>query len=113
MSIVKVDSIPFQFDFTGGCNCCNCRGKQTVYINSHGEVEPFDTKKSKDHEQDFMKSLQRIKSYIQNFLEIHSTPDISKVEKEVLESIEGEKTLRLKHVKTINRKLWEIWGTIC
>jgi hypothetical protein len=111
MSIVKVDSIPFQFDFTGGCNCCNCRGRQTVYVNSQGEVEKFDRNKSKDHESDYSKSLYRIKNAVQQFLELNEAQNKKEVEQEILETIQHEKTLRLRHIQTINRKLYELWGT--
>lgn len=112
MSIVKFDSVPIQFDFTGGCNCCNCRGKKSVYINGNLEVEPFDTRKSKDHEIDYLKSLQRIRQAIQNFLEIHRPESLSVAEELILAPLKDVTRIRLRHIQSINRNLYEMWNSM-
>ncbi|MFA6118458.1 MAG: hypothetical protein WCT85_07460 [Parachlamydiales bacterium] len=48
----------FNFDFSD-CTC-NCFFNPVVYINHDGEVEKFDTKKSKDYKADYQKSFIRL-----------------------------------------------------
>lgn len=112
MSIVKVDSIPFQFDFTGGCNCCNCKGRKTVYVNSHLEIEPFDAKKSTDHDLDYLKSLQRIRQGIQNLLELQRPDCLSEAVESLLAPLKDVTQIQLRHIKSINRNLCELWDAM-
>ena len=104
MSIVKVDSMPFQFELAGGCNCCNCRGREIVYVNHRGEVEKFDRHKSRDHRADYLKSVGRIRQAIQNFLELNAPEFIQDTEAVILRPLQGSNTIRLRHLTTPRAK---------
>jgi len=112
-SIVKIDSIPLQFDIADSCNCCQCRWcpETKVYINHEGEIERFKRSKSKDPIVDVKKSKLRITSQVSQFLEQHFNHCLDEMHTIILDPIKRASVITLEHMREVNRRIQTLWKT--
>lgn len=110
-SIVKIDSIPLQFDIADSCNCCRCRWcpDTNVYINHNGDIERFKRSKSKDPIFDLAKTKQRIIGNVSQFLEQHYNHCLEELHNSILEPIQKASNITLQHIQDVNKKIQSLW----
>ena len=104
MSAVSIRDIPNRIDVEDSCNCCfqccfGCciRPDTVIYINKENVGEIFDYDKSDNYEEDFMKSIARLKKHLEKLSLLMDSSDIF--------TFEQRKVVLFQDIKHINTKL--------
>ena len=118
MSAVTIQPRDVTFTFTDSCNCClsclcckNSYAKDDdVYVNSNGELEPFNKSKAK---KDVEQAFERAKTHLLEGLNarlalVEGNPEEFKSRAtKILESIDSLKKVNVAHIDGINELMLE------
>lgn len=117
MAAVTIRDIPMQFDMRGACNCCKSAccvtARDVAYITHDQKVESFSPKKSAVPHVDYEKSITRVRSFVNRYIEtLVPAMDASELRADIEAVLMHKTRLTFGDINDINEILYTFYRTI-